>query len=135
MRFQYIQREESTNRNDLSGSGPSIVITQVANFGSPGGGTIAPLEKVTQALENITWTNGEHVIKIGGGFSFIDGFRRTAVYSRYTFDSVDAYLLARTGVDTRSYQFYDETFGDPDSRYRSTFGTCLLRTIGRSRPD
>ena len=134
MRFQYGQRKESTSPNDISGPEPSIVITQVANFGSPGGETINPLEKHTQVVENVTWTNGEHVIKFGGGFNFIDGLRRTAVFSRYTFNSIDAYLAARTGVDPFAYQFYDETFGDPDSRYRATFWNVFAQDDWKITP-
>ena len=39
-RFQYAQRSNTGNggkRNEFSGTGPSIVITGVANFGSPDG--------------------------------------------------------------------------------------------------
>ena len=120
LRLQYTRRKVSTERNEFSGSGPTIAIRDVAIFGSPGGDTVDPLEKITQLQENLTWTKGRHAIKIGGGFNFIDGFTRTAVFSRYTFLGVNSYILARSGTPL-SYDFYDETFGDPDSRYRSTF--------------
>ena len=103
-RFQYVWRKLSNRRNELSGTGPSIVITGVANFGSPeNADTINPLEKVTQIQDNLTLTRGTHAVKFGGGFNFISDLKREALFARYTFPSIAAYVAARNGTNPRSY--------------------------------
>jgi hypothetical protein len=119
LRFQYAHRETRGTRNEASGTGPSIVITSLANFGSPeNADTINPLEKTTQIQDNLTWTSGTHAIKFGGGFNFIDDLKRSAVFARYTFSSIAAYIAARNGTNLRSYANYIEAFGDVALRYR-----------------
>lgn len=121
-RFQYAKRDSRNETNGNSGTGPSIVITNVANFGSPeNGGTIAPLETMTQFQDNLTWTRGNHTMKFGGGFNVIDDTRRAGVFARYTFPSIAAYVDARNNVNPRSYTQYVEAFGDPNIDYTSTF--------------
>jgi hypothetical protein len=129
LRFQYAQRIQKIQRNEFSGSLPSITITGVANFGASVGAvaTINPLEKVTQIQNNLTRTLGTHVIKFGGGFTFIDDFKREAIVSRYTFSSISAYLAARNGTNSRSYARYEETFGNPEITYKSTFWNFFVQ--------
>ncbi|MEJ7576848.1 MAG: TonB-dependent receptor, partial [Pyrinomonadaceae bacterium] len=127
-RFQYAQRNTSNLRNEFSGSGPSIVISNVANFGSPDNAdTINPLEKITQVQDNLTWTRGTHVVKFGGGFNLIDDLKRSAIFARYTFPSIPAYLSARDGANLRSYNRYEETFGKPEITYKSTFWNFFVQ--------
>ncbi|CAN5421058.1 hypothetical protein BH18ACI1_BH18ACI1_20240 [soil metagenome] len=125
-RFQYARRTSVGTmlgrRNEFSGSGPSIVITGVANFGTPEGmNTIFPTWKITQFQDNLTRTTGTHVVKFGGGFNLYNQTERAAVFSRYTFSSTAAYILARNGTNPRSYTNYAETFGDPEISYKATF--------------
>jgi hypothetical protein len=121
-RFQHAHRENHTSRNEFSASGPSIVISNVASFGSPeNAGTINPLEKVTQVQDNLTWARGTHMVKFGGGFNFIDDLKRSSRFARYTFASITAYLNARNGTNPRSYSSYVEAFGDPEIAYKSTY--------------
>ncbi|PYS57333.1 MAG: hypothetical protein DMF74_26315, partial [Acidobacteria bacterium] len=125
-RFQYARRTSSGSslgrRNEFSGSGASIVITGVANFGAPEGiDTIFPTWTITQFQDNLTRTNGTHVAKFGGGFSLYDQAVRAAVFSRYTFSSIANYIAARNGTNPRSYTNYQETFGDPEIGYKATF--------------
>ncbi|PYL09986.1 MAG: hypothetical protein DME33_02365, partial [Verrucomicrobia bacterium] len=125
-RFQYARRTSSGSslgrRNEFSGSGASIVTTGVANFGAPEGiDTIFPTWTITQFQDNLTRTNGTHVVKFGGGFSLYDQAVRAAVFSRYTFSSIANYIAARNGTNPRSYTNYQETFGDPEIGYKATF--------------
>jgi hypothetical protein len=127
-RFHYAHRKVAVTRNEFSGSGPSIAITRVANFGSPpGDDQISPLENITELQENVTWTNGPHVVKVGGGVNLISNFERAGVFSQYTFATIDAYLAARSGADRRSYQFFDETFGDPDTRVKANYWSLFVQ--------
>ena len=121
-RFQYAKRDSRNLANANSGSGPSIVITGVANFGAPeNDDTIAPLETMTQFQDNLSWQAGDHGLKFGGGVNRIDDTRRSNVFARYTFPSIQAYLDAKNAVNVRSYTNYIEAFGDANIKYQSTF--------------
>ncbi len=137
-RFQYAQRSAGNRRNELSGTGPSIVITGVANFGSPEAtDTIFPLKRVTQIQDNLTRSVGTHVTKFGGGIHFYNHTERSSVFARYTFSSIPNYVSAKTGVlqtgafcpngAVRCYASYAETFGDPEINYKATFWSLFLQ--------
>jgi hypothetical protein len=122
-RFQYAQRGANEPcRNEFSGTGPSITITGVANFGSPvcPDGIPPPL-RIMQFQDNLTRTTGAHVIKFGGGFNFYNAVSSASISSIYTFSSIANYVAARNGTNPRSYTRYEETFGDPDIGYRATY--------------
>jgi uncharacterized membrane protein len=129
-RFQYAQHTNPTagKRNEFSGTGPSIVITGVANFGSPeGADTIFPPLRITQFQDNLTRTAGPHVVKFGGGINFYNYTVRSSIFSRYTFPSISAYIAARNGTNPRSYTSYTETFGDPQIDYKATFWNFFVQ--------
>jgi hypothetical protein len=121
-RFQYAKRDSRFNSNAHSGTGPSIVIAGIANFGAPENtGAISPIETMTQFIDNFTWTKGNHTAKFGGGLNRIYDLRRSNVFARYTFPTIQAYIDAKTGVNPKSYTNYIEAFGNPEIEYRSTF--------------
>jgi hypothetical protein len=130
-RFQYAQRTGTGGagkRNEFSGSGPSIVITGVANFGSPEGvDTIFLPRRITQIQDNLTRTVRTHVVKFGGGFNFYNHSERSAVFSRYTFPSISSYIAARNRINLRSYTSYAETFGDPEINYKATYWNFFVQ--------
>jgi hypothetical protein len=128
LRFQYAKRFVYTERNESSGTGPSITIPTVASFGSPtDGDTIAPLINIVQVQDNFNWTSGSHAIKFGGSGSVIDLKNRAPRFALYTFPSIEAYRLARTGNARRGYIRYEESFGDPDSRYKASYWSVFLQ--------
>lgn len=121
-RYQYAKRDSRNEANEFSGKGPSIVIAGVANFGAPeNAGTILPLETSNQFQNNLTWTLGDHAIKVGGGLNRIYDRRLSGVFARYTFPSIAAYRAARAGTNRLSYTTYIEAFGNPDIEFNSTF--------------
>lgn len=121
-RYQYAKRDSRNIANEASGTGPSIVITNVANFGSPENqDTIAPMQVTNQIQNNLTWTKGNHVMKFGGGFNFIDDTRRTNSFIRYTFSSIANYVAAKNGTNPLAYTRFDQTFGDTNIAYDSSF--------------
>ncbi|MEP6703381.1 MAG: TonB-dependent receptor, partial [Acidobacteriota bacterium] len=121
-RFQITGRTAGEVRNAASGTGPSVTITGVANFGSPvTSGRDVPTHLITQFQDNLTRTSGQHGVKIGGGFNVYTGIHRSNVQSAYTFSSIPAYVLARSGADPYSYTSYVESFGEPGVPYRATF--------------
>ncbi len=131
-RYQYAKRDSRNIANANSGTGPSIVISGVANFGAPeNDDTIAPMQVTNQFQNNLTWTTGDHVAKFGFGLNHINDTRRSNIFARYTFPSIAAYRSAQTGVvqpgatcpsgASRCYTNYVEAFGNPDIEYQSTF--------------
>ncbi len=121
-RYQFAKRDSRNVGNDNSGTGPSVVITNVANFGSPENlDTIAPLQVTNQIQNNLTWTKGNHVMKFGGGFNYIDDTRRTNSFIRYTFSSIANYSAAASGANPFAYTRFDQIFGDTNIAYDSTF--------------
>ncbi len=133
-RFQYAQRTNPSSagiRNEFSGTGPSIVISGVANFGSPegarGADTISKPLRITQFQDNLTRTFGTHVVKFGGGFNFYNNSERSAIFSRYTFSSINAYIAARNGTNRRSYTEYRETFGEQEISYKASFWNFFVQ--------
>ncbi len=123
-RFQYGQRkgEGERQRNEFSGSRPSVTISGVAAFGSPveGDNSSAPY-RITQIQDNLTRTFRAHIVKFGGGFSFHTDTDRSTLYAQYTFSSIDAYIVARNGTNPFSYSQYTEVFGDTSIKYAATF--------------
>ncbi len=121
-RFQYATRNSQFLANANSGTGPTIVITGVANFGAPQDrDTISPLETTKQFQDNLTWTPGNHAVKFGGGLNRIDDTRRSQVFARYTFPTLQSYLDAKSGANPRGYSQYVESIGNPEISYKSTF--------------
>lgn len=127
-RFQYAKRDSRNIANANSGTGISIVITGVANFGAPeNDDTIAPLQETTQLQDNLTWIKGTHTFKFGAGVNFIDDRRRSNKFARYTFPTLQAYIDARNGVTPKGYTNYVEAFGDADIKFYSVFSNFFLQ--------
>jgi hypothetical protein len=138
LRFQYVKRDSRNFANGNSGTGPTIVITGIVNFGAPeNDDTIAPLQQSTQVQDNLTWIKGNHTFKFGGGFNLIDDRRRANRFARYTFASIANYDSARTGTlkpgnsctgeATKCYTNFIEAFGDADIKYYSNFGNFFVQ--------
>ena len=121
-RYQYARRNSQNLPNDNSGTGPSVVISGVANFGAPeDANTLLPLETSNQLINNVTLTRGGHTVKFGAGANFIHDERRSGVFARYTFPNVAAYTAARNGANPLGYSEFRETLGDPERSYDSVF--------------
>jgi hypothetical protein len=127
-RFQITGRTAGEVRTEASGTGPSVTIQQVANFGSPvTSGRNVPTAWITQFQDNLTWTSGEHEVKIGGGFNVYTGIHRSNIQALYTFPSTLAYISARRGDDPYSYSRYTESFGEPGVPYRATYSNLFAQ--------
>ncbi len=120
-RYQYATRNSQNLANANSGTGATIVISGVANFGAPtNANTISPLETTNQIQDNLTYTFGEHSVKVGGGFTRYHDERRSGIFYQYTFPTLAAYQQAVSGAP-RTYSQYVESFGDPEVKFNSTF--------------
>ncbi|MBA4120999.1 MAG: TonB-dependent receptor [Acidobacteria bacterium] len=129
-RFQYAKRNSVNLPSPFTPTGPSIVITgaEAASFGPAENlNTVSPLETITDFRDNFTLTRGEHTVKFGGSVSRIYDFRRSGIFSRFTFPSINAYLAARSGAAPRGYTSYTASFGDPEFEYKSHFYNAFVQ--------
>jgi len=104
-------------------SGPSIAITNVANFGpATNRGTISPIQTMNQIQNNLTVTRGDHQMKFGGGVNMVYDYRRNDISAQYTFASIAQYAAARSGTpQTPAYTSFSQTLGNAEIEYRSRF--------------
>ncbi|MFM8393025.1 MAG: TonB-dependent receptor domain-containing protein, partial [Acidobacteriota bacterium] len=103
-------------------SGPSITIPNVAQFGPATNlGTISPIETMNQFQNNLTWNNGDHSMKFGGGVNRVYDYRRNDISSVFTFPTLAAYLAARAGTNLRGYTNFAQTLGNAEITYNSAF--------------
>ncbi len=127
-RFQYAKRNSVFVASPFTPTGPSIVISGVANFGpAENNDTVSPLETITEFRDNFTVTQGNHTVKFGGSASRIYDFRKSGIFSRYTFPSIAAYTAARNGTDPLSYTSYVAAFGNPVFEYKSMFYNAFIQ--------
>jgi hypothetical protein len=134
-RFQYAKRNSNFLVSPNSGTGPSIVISGIANFGSPEDkDTVSPLETMTQFIDNFTLTQSNHSIKFGGGVNRIYDFRKAGIFSRYTFSSIANYVNAKNGTDPFAYTTYTAAFGTPEIAYKSYFYNAFVQDDWKVTP-
>src|SRR5262249_61132194 len=94
----------------FAGAAPSVTVTGVAKFGGP----IAPSsdagfnfrQTIVQALDNFTVIPGNHDVKAGFNTQFVHDERTSALFQLYAFPTINAYLLAQSGADPRSYRAF-----------------------------
>ncbi len=117
LRLQFARRKQSRDVNDLSGTGPSILVTGAATFGGPFAGAqdagFRFTQNIWQVVDNFTYLLGDHSLKAGFDFQNVYDDRTRTPQLQYTFPSVDAYVAARDGVNRRSYSTFLQFIGDP----------------------
>jgi hypothetical protein len=118
LRVQYARRHQSRAANSLSGSGPAITISGVANFGAPLDSDQSAgfdfKQGIFQIVENFTLIRGNHSFKFGGDVQLVHDTRTTTSIEKYTFPSVGAYLNAASGQTPRSYSNFQQLLGPTD---------------------
>ncbi|HMX30264.1 MAG TPA: TonB-dependent receptor, partial [Blastocatellia bacterium] len=137
LRLQYSRRNQPNVLNDNSGTGPSIVVSGIANFGAPApsDGPFLFNQRNTQIVDNMTWTRGNHSLKGGVDAQFIRDKRIIALTPTYTFATIQAYLDARNNVNPRSYATFTQIAGDPNIEYSSEFYSLFMQDDWRVKPN
>jgi hypothetical protein len=109
-RFQYAHRHQSSVANSDSGTGPAVrIVSPAITFGGPWSGTgqgnagFDFKQNITEAIDNFTLIRGAHSYKSGFDWQHVYDARTNAPEFLYTFPTVDAYLLAKTGASPLSY--------------------------------
>jgi hypothetical protein len=124
LRVQYATRAQSRVPNALSGTGPAINVTGVANFGGP----VAAIadsgfgftQNVFQVNDNLTFMRGNHAFKAGLDLQWVADTRTNAPAQLYTFPNAAAYLAARDGINRMGYTSFTQYFGAPNLEYNTT---------------
>jgi hypothetical protein len=118
VRVQYAHRHQSSTRNADSGSGPFVRVSGIADFGSPlgttgqGGDGFDFKQNITQVIDNVTLLRGSHSYKAGIDAQFVHDERTSAPLLSYTFPSIAAYNLARSGANPLGYTNFSQVFGE-----------------------
>jgi hypothetical protein len=127
-RYQRAHRNSEFLPTAFTPSGvPSVLITNVAAFGpATNTGTISPIQTMNQVQNNLTWNNGDHAMKFGGGFNRIYDYRRNDISALYTFPSIAAYVAARsvgaTDAQRRGYNFFAQDDWKVTPRLKVNYG-------------
>ncbi len=85
------------------------------------------MQKTTQFKNNLTWSFGNHSVKVGAGINFIDDIRRTNSFTRYTFASIAAYAAARSGAAPLGYTRFDQVFGNTNVVFDSAYSNFFIQ--------
>jgi hypothetical protein len=139
LRLQFANRHQSRSRNELSGTGPAITISGVANFGGPVASASDAgfdfKQNIWQLIDNFTWIRGNHSVKVGVDAQVVDDARRATLFQRYVFPTIDAYLAAKNGTNPRSYTTFSQLIGEPSFTMQSRLYSAFVQDDWQVRPN
>jgi outer membrane receptor protein involved in Fe transport len=123
LRVQYATRAQSRVANALSGTGPAINVTGVANFGGSVASTsdvgFGFTQNVMQVNNSTTLLRGNHAVKAGLDLQWVADTRKAGAAQLYTFPNTAAYLAAKDGTNRLGYTSFTQYFGLPDLEYNT----------------
>ena len=121
LRIQAPYRSQQQNAFSATGTGPSITVSGVANFGgSPNVGFVYQ-EKTPELTDNFGYNLGSHSLKLGGSARWIRDTQVQSTSATYTFPTSAAYLAAASGAAPLGYSTFAQTLGNPAMDYNSLF--------------
>lgn len=135
LRFGWPYRNEQHVANPLTGTGPQINITGIANFG----GSIAVgdrfQEKVPNLNDNFTVVKGRHTFKAGFGFQQNLDVQAADIYTQYIFPTIAAYQAAESGANPLAYTTFNASVGQPGAWYHSFFWNLFAQDSWQITPN
>jgi hypothetical protein len=135
LRFQTPDRTTRNRASSASGRGPSYVIPGVISFGGSESLGYRFNEKTPEVAGNLSYDKGAHALKAGFSLRYVLDNNNYPAFAQYTFATVEDYLSALDGVDRKSYQNYQQTFGRPTIGYDSLFLGLYVEDRWRLRRD
>jgi len=136
-------RNEHHVADPLTGTGPEIVISGIANFN----GTISAgdrfAEKIPSFSDNFTKIWGSHTFKTGFGWQENNDNQVGDTGSEYTFPTIASYLAAKNGTacpissslaSGYCYSTFSTTLGVPGASYKSYFYDFYVQDTWQVRP-
>jgi hypothetical protein len=134
LRFGWPYRNEQHIPDPLTGKGPQITISGIANFGGSNAVYDRFQEKVPNLNDNFTVVKGRHTIKAGFGFQQNLDVQAADVYTQYTFPTIAAYLSALSGATPYSYSTFNASVGQPGAWYHSFFWDFFVQDSWQVTP-
>ena len=135
IRFGWPYRNEKHFADPLTGPGPQISISGIANFGGSTAVGDRFQEKIPNLNDNLTLIKGAHTIKMGFGFEHPLDTQTNDVYSQFVFPTIAAYLSAKSGDKPFSYTTFNTVVGLPGSWYHSFFWNFFAQDSWQVRPS
>jgi hypothetical protein len=135
IRFGWPYRNEQHIADPLTGTGPQITITGIANFGGSNAVGDRFQEKIPNLNDNVTLIKGPHTIKAGIGFQQNLDVQAADIYTQYTFPSIAAYVQAASGVNPFSYTTFNASVGQPGAWYHSFFWDAFVQDSWQIAPN
>lgn len=120
-RLQIPYRSQAQNRFEATGTGPSITVSGVANFGNSPNIGFRYEEKTPEINDNFSYNVNRHSFKAGANLRWIPDTYTQQVSATYIFPTIAAYLDAVSGVNPTGYTSFSQTVGDPSLSYDSRF--------------
>ncbi|HSL22304.1 MAG TPA: TonB-dependent receptor [Vicinamibacterales bacterium] len=137
-RVQYAHRKQGRVPGSQAGTGPAILVSNVAAFGGPiasnADSGFGFTEGIFQVIDNFTYLRGDHSYKFGGTIQVVSDTRTQTQFQLYTFPNVDAYLSARAGTNPRSYTSFNQFFGEPSYEYDTRMYALFVQDDWRITP-
>ncbi|HWF46155.1 MAG TPA: carboxypeptidase regulatory-like domain-containing protein [Bryobacteraceae bacterium] len=121
LRFGWPYRNEAHIADPLTGTGPEISISGIANFGGSTAVGDRFQEKIPNLADNLTLIKGAHTLKFGYGFQQQLDTQVADIYTQYVFPSIAAYQSALSGVNPLAYTTFNASVGQPGAWYHSFF--------------
>lgn len=117
LRLQVAQRHQQRFSSAGAGTGVSVninggVVAGINNniqFGMPTGDGEDFVQRIYQVVDSYTMLRGNHNIKTGFDYQFIDDHRGVPLPATYTFPNVAAYLAAKSGANPKGYTTFAQT--------------------------
>ncbi len=128
-------RNEHHVADPITGTGPEITITGIANFGGTTSAGDRFGEKIPSFNDNFTKIRGSHTYKMGFGWQLNNDNQQGDTYSQYTFSSIANYLAAKSGANPYSYTQFATVLGAPGYSYKSYFYDFYVQDSWQLRPN
>jgi hypothetical protein len=127
-------RNEHHVADPITGTGPEISITGIANFGGTNAAGDRYGEKIPSFSDNFTRIEGAHTLKAGFAWQLNNDNQIGDVFSQYTFSSIANYLAALNGTNPKSYSTFQTVLGVPGASYKSYYYDFYAQDTWQARP-
>ena len=139
LRVQFAHRHQLRTTNDLSGTGPAVVISGIANFGGPFQGAQDAAfdfkQNIWQVIDNFTFLRGDHSYKAGFDLQFVKDTRDTTPRLAYTFSNIDNYLAAKNGASPFAYSTFLQFLGPTSFEMNTSLFSAFVQDDWRIAPN
>ena len=128
-------RNEHHVADPLTGPGPMVTISGIANFGGSNAVGDKFQEKIPSFNDNLTWIRGAHSMKFGVGLQKNLDTQLADVYTQYTFASIAQYASAKNGTTPGVYSSVSASIGRPGAAYHSIFFNFFAQDTWQARKN